>query len=105
MPLKSGDKSFVLITGASRGFGQAIAVRFAALVGPESHFLLLGRDVKGLAATKQLILDQASSKNFTVGAKSRDLVNAKERDFQELFLDQIPAEQFRQLVIVHNAGG
>jgi len=110
MPLKSGEKSFILITGASRGFGQTITTCFAQILGQESHFLLLGRDVKGLEATKNLVLefnagdDEAKSKRFTVNSKSLDLVSAKRRDFGELFHDEIPANEFQQLIIVHNAG-
>lgn len=113
MPLKSGEKSFILITGASRGFGQTISTCFAQILGQDSHFLLLGRDVKGLEATKKLILslqnegeegEGESTIRFTVNTKSLDLINAKEKDFEELFRDEVLANEFRQLIVVHNAG-
>jgi len=108
MPLKSGEKTFILITGASRGFGQTIAVSFKQILGTDSHFLLLGRDVKGLEETKALILasneGKCESKRFSVNSKTLDLVNANEEDFLNLFGDQDPAEHFKQVVIVHNAG-
>lgn len=109
MPLKSGEKSFILITGASRGFGRAIAASFARVLGQDSRFLLLGRDANGLEATKKLILsvnnaDEGDSKRFSVGTKSLDLVNANGQDFVELFRDEISPNEFDQLIIIHNAG-
>lgn len=111
MPFKTNVKSFVLITGASKGFGQAIAARFAEVLGLESHFVLLGRDEKGLETTERMILGwrdggaECTSKGFTVSAKSMDLVGAKTEDFVGLFAgDDVSTGDFRQVIIIHNAG-
>jgi len=50
MPSLSGK--IALITGASRGIGAAVAVRFAA---EGAHVILAARDVKGLEATDDAI--------------------------------------------------
>ena len=47
---------------------------------------------------------KCESKRFSVNSKTLDLVNANEEDFLNLFGDQDPAEHFKQVVIVHNAG-
>ena len=106
MPFKRGVKSYVLITGASRGFGQAIAVCFAQVVGQDSHFVLLGRDVKGLAETERLVLtgnDGADSKHLSVRTTSLDLLRAQEEEFDAIFVNDV-ASDYSQVIIVHNAG-
>jgi len=46
--------SLFIITGASRGFGQAVAVA-AAETFPDVAFLLSARDEAGLVSTKQQV--------------------------------------------------
>jgi len=107
MPFQRGVKSYILITGASKGFGQALAAAFAQQLGQDSHFVLLGRDVKGLEATKEIVLrgnEGEDSKGFTVTTKSLDLLGAKTEDFARIFADDVVAGDYGQAIIVHNAG-
>lgn len=50
-------KTFTVITGASRGIGQAIAIQFSKCVAPSSRFLLLARTTAGLEETRSKILE------------------------------------------------
>jgi len=107
MPFKKGEKSYILITGASKGFGQAIASAFAQVLGSNSHFVLLGRDTNGLETTKGLLhkFNQGvDSKRFTVSTRSLDLLGAKAEDFENIFGGDVAANGYRQAIIVHNAG-
>lgn len=63
-PLFSGSLC-VLVTGASRGFGQAVCIRFAetaAKLNGRAKFFILSRQDGGLAETTKRIKD--ISENF-----------------------------------------
>ena len=54
------SKSIVIITGASKGFGRAIACSFArefskSEEGKKSVFVIVARSTEGLQKTKQLV--------------------------------------------------
>ena len=51
-----GRRSFVLITGASRGFGRSLALEMGKVVGAGSTLLLMARNKDDLEATKVLFL-------------------------------------------------
>lgn len=44
-------KVFILITGASKGIGREIAIKFSELLDKDSRLLLLARDENGLKET------------------------------------------------------
>lgn len=48
--------TFLVITGASRGIGKNLAIKFSTLVTSDSTLLLLARDLQNLEATKTQIL-------------------------------------------------
>jgi NADP-dependent 3-hydroxy acid dehydrogenase YdfG len=50
-----GVRSFVLITGASRGFGRAMAIEMGKVVGAGSTLLLLARSLPDLEVTKEIV--------------------------------------------------
>jgi NADP-dependent 3-hydroxy acid dehydrogenase YdfG len=50
-----GVRSFVLITGASRGFGRAMAIEMGKVVGAGSTLLLMARSLPDLEVTKEIV--------------------------------------------------
>lgn len=48
--------TFLVITGASRGIGKNMAIKFSALVTSDSTLVLVARDLQNLEATKTQIL-------------------------------------------------
>ena len=52
-----GRRSFVLITGASRGFGRSLAVEMGKVVGAGSTLLLMSRNKEDLEHTKEIVRD------------------------------------------------
>jgi NAD(P)-dependent dehydrogenase (short-subunit alcohol dehydrogenase family) len=83
----------ILITGASRGIGRAIAARLAS---PDTTLLLHGRDFDGLAATADLVA-RAGARTETLSADLAD--PAATVDLAERALAGGPVD-----VLVNNAG-
>ena len=100
-------KTFCVITGASKGLGQTIAIKFSQLFPDGSFFLLPARSKEGLDNTKQLILKQKQT--CTVCCVPVDLSKGDEVQIRELLKDTLkqnslaPAN-FEQAFVVHNAG-
>ena len=91
-------KVLILVTGASRGFGQAISVEMCQKI--KSTLVLISRDLDGLQKTK----DFCENKNpkCSVILKQLDLNQASKDDLRSTV--QGLDEDFDTLVIVHNAG-
>lgn len=56
--------TFLVITGASRGIGKGLAIKFSTLVTSDSTLVLLARSLEDLEATKTQIL--ATNPNLDV---------------------------------------
>lgn len=48
-------RTCVILTGASRGIGQSLAVEISRLLVPESTIVLIARDTNGLEKTKEMV--------------------------------------------------
>lgn len=98
--------SFCLITGASKGLGRTIALRFSAKLAKNSFMLLIARNEDGLKKTKTLIEVQRA--DIKVQAVPLDLADQDETTFEQLIASvlktcRICPEDFDQFIAVHNA--
>jgi len=48
-------RTCVILTGASKGIGQSLAIEIGRLLIPESTIVLMARDTNGLEITKELV--------------------------------------------------
>lgn len=48
-------RTCVILTGASKGIGQSLAVEIGRLLIPESTIVLMARDTNGLEKTKEMV--------------------------------------------------
>lgn len=98
--------TFCVITGASRGFGRAVARGFARRFPAGSTLLLISRSQTGLEETKNLIKKEQSTLNIIVRAV--DLGEQDEKSFEDILngafleLDQRP-DCYKQAMVFHNA--
>ena len=102
------QKTFCLITGASRGIGRCIAVEFSKKVGPNSVFLLLARSAQGLEETKaEVLANEGQSIQVTTAAV--DLSKPNVEKYLEIVESALTstgtkAGDFDISILVHNAG-
>ncbi len=99
-------KTFVIITGASRGIGRAAAEKIADLVSPDSVILLVSRDEDQLTAVKTSI-QKHSKVNIQIGAV--DLSACNEKTLSLLLSSTLADlnmswESFDHAICIHNAG-
>ncbi|GAB0086405.1 Sepiapterin reductase [Sergentomyia squamirostris] len=96
---------FLLITGASRGIGKAMAIGCAKELKPGSLILLLARSAAGLEATKTEIL--ACNDKITIVTASVDLTESS-RENLEVIVDKALANGSRKdfdfSLVIHNVG-
>jgi len=100
-------RTFCLITGASRGLGERMAVRFAPLLPKNSVIVLVARDSKGLTTTKANIKQVRD--DIIVYVWTVDLAEVTETTLEEglnrvLMELQCTPVEFQQAFLVHNAG-
>ena len=93
----------VIITGASKGFGRAVALAFANSNQP-IHFVLHGRDESDLNATKSLLESVNTSSNkydLVIGdlADANYLSNAGSHLF-----DRFDNNSYSEIYFINNAG-
>jgi len=93
----------VIITGATRGYGQSIAEQYSKTISRPQEFVLMGRTVEGLEETKKLVLNNNDKAN--VRLYQVDLYDAV--DFQKKFeavFAESPVEKYNRAILIHNAG-
>lgn len=98
-------KSLIIITGASRGIGQTIAVEVSRHLTQDSIIVLLARSGDGLKETKSQI--QEIDKSLTVLTYITDLSKPSNEEYNNVFkniLETIDQNDMHFGIIFHNAG-
>ena len=99
-------KSFCVITGASKGFGQCMAIQFAKKLAADSVLLLMARSIDGLEKTRHQIAENCP--DVKVKIQGVDLAEQDTAAFESI-LQQVFKEccvspsDYEQGIIVHNA--
>lgn len=100
------QKTYFLMSGASRGIGRTIAIECAAKMATGSVIVLIARTTAGLEETKAQILAKNPS-NVTVFYLALDLTRPTPDQLQSIFdatLNERNLDEFRLAMIVHNVG-
>ena len=88
------NQKIAVVTGANRGLGKAVALRFAQ---EGAHILLLGRNEEGLRSVKQLIAQQGGRADvFTVDVTQAEEVTRVAAQIEEAY--------GRIDILINNAG-
>lgn len=100
------QKTFFLMTGASRGIGRSMAIECAAKMATGSVIVLIARSTAGLEETKAQILAKNPS-NVTVFLLTMDLTRPSAEQISSIFDDTLSErnlDEFKLATIVHNVG-
>lgn len=99
------EKTFFVISGASQGIGQQMAIECSRRLAAGSIVVLLARQQSGLDATKQHI--QAANDAVEVKTYSIDLTSPSNAAISTILTDALHphcAADFRLAFVVHNVG-
>ena len=97
-----GVRSFVLITGASRGFGRALAVELGRVVGAGSTLMLVARSRENLENTKAIVRDVRPG--LAVECEALDLATADRDAFERAVRANYGSADHEVAIVIHNAG-
>lgn len=97
-----GVRSFVMITGASRGFGRAVALELGKVVGAGSTLLLVSRNRTDLETTKEIVRD--ARPGLAVELESIDLATADKTTFDKVVRANYGSADHEVAIVIHNAG-
>ena len=91
-------RTLLVITGASRGFGRAVAQAFAETTGV-THCCLLARSREGLAVTRQLMPPETTTSTHCLDLGNLDTLDAQLDEVLESFPTNVD-----KLIVIQNAG-
>ena len=100
-------ESLLVVTGASRGLGQAIAISFSkALIADGSvKVVLVARSEQGLEETRQAIVSQSPAgtvaKSLTMDLSDLELLD---EHLDTIFQEIQPLSRYKRLILINNAG-
>ncbi|CAB4034153.1 sepiapterin reductase-like, partial [Paramuricea clavata] len=102
------SKTFVILTGASKGFGQALACSLARefsqnIPGKESVLVLVARSKKGLDETRRMVATISSDLNVHVVPGDLSDVSNLDKLTSSIF-GIVDPKQFSCAVLINNAG-
>lgn len=97
----------IIISGASRGFGRAVALSWSESLRGPAHFILTGRDQIGLENTKLLIQNSRLDPNKTICDTC--IADLSDLSRLEIYLSNIfslikSSISYSNLVFINNAG-
>ncbi len=103
------QKTFCLVTGASRGIGRTVSIEFSKKVADGSVFLLMARSVAALEETKSAILEATTGRNISVVTVPVDLEKPNKDTYRNsiesaLTQTNTSSVDFQHSILVHNAG-
>ncbi|XP_011179969.1 sepiapterin reductase [Zeugodacus cucurbitae] len=105
MVLDLEKRTYLFVTGASRGIGQRMAIEVSSKLKAGSMVVLLARNDQGLLNTKASI--EALGRDLRVRTFSTDLALATAPQFREMLeksLKSLKMSDFERAIIIHNAG-
>jgi len=95
--------TFIVVTGASRGLGKAIAVSFAKAIKNPLHIVLTGRNNDGLQNTRNEVLSSRSDAICDVVCADLSQLSSLQAVANTIFsLD--PSKQYEKAIFINNAG-
>ncbi|UYV67593.1 SPR [Cordylochernes scorpioides] len=92
---------FILITGASRGFGRTLAHIFSSKVSKDSQIIILGRNKEKLESVKEEIKNDNS--NISVNTVNIDLAKPNAAEFQKI-LEPFKETNYDVYILINNVG-
>ncbi|XP_033762675.1 sepiapterin reductase-like [Pecten maximus] len=101
-------KSFVAITGASRGIGRCMALQFAVKFPPNSVLVLMARNEEALESVRTEL--KATTPNIIVLVRQYDQGKTDDEGYFNGIFDSLLTENklskddFEQAMLVHNCG-
>jgi len=97
-----GRRSFVLITGASRGFGRSLALEMGKVVGAGSTLLLVARNKNDLEVTKEIVRD--ARPGLAVECEVVDLATADKEALERAVKNNYGRADHEVAMVIQNAG-
>lgn len=95
----------VVITGASRGFGRAVAESVARATRTATHFILVGRDAAELAETRGIVESSRPGQETVVDVLVMDLGKMDGlQSAADAMFPAVLARAYDKVVFINNAG-